>query len=61
MWWGMGGVLAVIYIALFIVLGIQTIRRGHWILFFIGIIFPLLWIIGALMPPTRRAQEAWVG
>jgi hypothetical protein len=36
MWWGMGGVLAVIYIALFIVLGIQTIRRGHWLLFFIG-------------------------
>ena len=57
----MGGLLAVIYIALFIVLGIQTIRRGHWLLFFIGIIFPLLWVIGALMPPTQRAQEAGVG
>jgi len=60
MWFAMGWVLAVIYIALFIFLGIETIRRGHWLLFFIGIIFPLLWIVGALMPPTRRAQEAGI-
>ncbi|MFL6586784.1 MAG: hypothetical protein ACJ8GV_07850 [Luteimonas sp.] len=58
--WALGWVLAVIYIFLFIVLGVQTIRRGHWVLFFIGIIFPLLWVVGALMPPTRRAHEAGV-
>jgi ABC-type multidrug transport system permease subunit len=60
MWFAMGWVLAVIYIAMLIFLGIETIRRGHWLLFFIGIVFPLLWVVGALMPPTRRAQEAGV-
>jgi len=60
MWWAMGWVLAVVYIALLVFLGLETIRRGRWILFIIGIIFPLLWVIGALMPPTRRAQEAGV-
>jgi hypothetical protein len=60
MWWAFGWVLAVIYIFLLIFLGLETIRRGRWVLFIIGIIFPLLWVIGALMPPTRRAQEAGV-
>ena len=58
--WALGLVLAVIYIAMLVFLGVETIRRGHWLLFFIGIIFPLLWIVGALMPPTRRAMEAGV-
>ena len=40
MWWGMGFVLGVIYIALFIVLGVATLRRVHWVMFIIGIFFP---------------------
>ena len=56
MWWGMGFVLGVIYIALFIVLGVATLRRGHWVMFIIGIFFPLFWIIGAIVPPTAEAQ-----
>ena len=27
-------------------------------LFFIGIVFPVLWIIGALLGPTQSAQAA---
>jgi hypothetical protein len=46
--------LAVLYILLFIFLGIRSIRRGHWIMFIIGIPIPLFWLIGALMPPTQR-------
>jgi hypothetical protein len=60
MWWGMGFVLAVIWITLFIVLGVSTLRNGHTILFIIGIIFPLLWVFGAIMPPTERALERGV-
>ena len=33
--------------------GLTAIRKGHWIMFIIGIFVPLFWIIGALMPPTR--------
>lgn len=43
-----------IYIVLLITLGIISIRKGHWVMFIIGIFIPLFWIIGALLPPTRR-------
>jgi hypothetical protein len=58
MWWGMGLVLGVIYLVLLVVLGVATLQRGHWVMFIIGIFFPLFWIIGALVPPTRNARAA---
>ena len=48
--------LGAIYIAALIFLGVATLRKGHFILFFVGIIFPILWIFGALMGPTARAS-----
>jgi hypothetical protein len=34
------------------------LRKGHYVLFFVGIIFPVLWIIGAVLGPTRAAAAA---
>ena len=48
------GLLAVIYFVLLVVLGITSLRKGHWIMFIIGIFIPLFWIIGAVMPPVER-------
>jgi hypothetical protein len=31
----------------------MTIRNGHLVLFILGFIFPLLWIIGAFMDKPR--------
>jgi len=45
--------LAVIYVVLLIWLGIRTLRRGHWVMFIVGIFIPLFWIIGALIPRRR--------
>jgi len=45
--------LGALYVVLFFVLGLMSIRKGHWIMFIFGIFLPLFWIIGALMPPTR--------
>jgi hypothetical protein len=45
--------LSVLYVVLLITLGITAIRKGHWIMFLVGIFVPLFWLIGALMPPTR--------
>jgi hypothetical protein len=45
--------LAICYVALFVTLGLMSIRKGHWIMFLIGIPVPIFWIIGALMPPTQ--------
>ncbi|MFL5835503.1 MAG: hypothetical protein ACJ76K_02810 [Solirubrobacteraceae bacterium] len=48
-----GGLL---YLLLLITLGIIAIRKGHWVMFIIGIFFPLFWLIGALLPPTAGAR-----
>ena len=45
--------LGAIYVVLLVTLGIISIRKGHWVMFIIGIFIPLFWIIGALMPPKR--------
>ena len=45
--------LGAIYFVLLVTLGIISIRKGHWVMFIIGIFIPLFWIIGALMPPKQ--------
>jgi hypothetical protein len=49
--------LGVLYFVLLVTLGIIAIRKGHWIMFIVGIFVPLFWIIGALLPPTRGADS----
>jgi hypothetical protein len=51
-------VLGVLYFTLFVALGLATLRKGHYLLFGFGIIFPLLWIFGALMQPTEQVATA---
>ena len=48
-WVGIG----VLYFILLLTLGIMSIRKGHWVMFIIGIFIPLFWLIGALMPPRQ--------
>jgi len=50
----LGTGLGILYLVLLLVLGLTAIKKGHWIMFIIGIFIPLFWIIGALMPPVRR-------
>ena len=47
-------VLAVLYLVFLVTLGITSIRKGHWVMFLIGIVVPVFWLIGALTPPKRR-------
>lgn len=47
--------LAAAYLTALVVLGLSTLRKGHTLLFWFGIFFPILWIVGALMAPTPRA------
>ena len=48
------GALGLLYILLFVILGLRSIKHGHWIMFLIGIPIPLFWVIGGLMPPVER-------
>ena len=43
----------IIYLVLLVTLGILTIRKGHWVMFILGIFLPLFWLIGAIMRPNR--------
>jgi len=49
-------ILFVIYLTcIFTVAGI-TFRNGHWLLGILGIFFPVLWLIGVVIPPTAEAR-----
>jgi hypothetical protein len=44
--WGLG----ILYLVLIVTLAVMTFRKGHWVLGLIGFIFPILWLIGAVLP-----------
>jgi hypothetical protein len=45
MWWGIG-IGAFLYVLLLIIFGLGLAYKGRWLLFIIGFLFPLVWIIG---------------
>ena len=53
LWVGLG----VLYLVLLFTLGVTVLRRGHWVMFILGIVLPLFWLIGALIPPTEAASR----
>lgn len=53
LWIGLG----VFYVLLLLTLGIASIRKGHWMMFLLGFVLPVFWLIGALMAPTRAASR----
>ena len=50
-------ILAVLYVTMLVVLGVTTFRKGRMLFFVLGFFFPLFWIVGAVMPPTRAAAD----
>ena len=49
--WITGGI---IYFVLLVTLGVIAIRKGHWVLFLVGLFIPIFWLIGAVMPRRLR-------
>ena len=45
--------LGILYLVLLVVLGLTSIKNGHWVMFIIGIFIPVFWLIGALLPRKR--------
>jgi hypothetical protein len=52
-WATVGALGFLLWLVLFIFLGIKTLRKGHWVMFLVGIVLPIFWIIGALIPARR--------
>jgi hypothetical protein len=38
------------------VFAVLSFRKGHWVLGLIGFVFPILWIVGAMLP-SRYARR----
>jgi hypothetical protein len=34
-----------------------TLRKGHWVMFIVGIFLPFMWLIGAIIPPVAGARR----
>jgi hypothetical protein len=49
--------LSIIYVVLLVTLGILTFRKGHWVLGLIGFLFPVLWLLGAVLPDRRHRRQ----
>jgi hypothetical protein len=50
-------VASVIWLVLLITLGFFCLRKGHWVMFIIGLFIPLFWLIGAVVPRSRRYER----
>ncbi len=46
--------LGVIYFILVFTLAVLCFRKGHWVLGLIGFLFPVLWLLGAVLPARTR-------
>jgi hypothetical protein len=49
--------IGIIYLVLLFTVAVMTFRKGHWILGLIGFIFPILWLIGAVLPDRRAYRR----
>jgi hypothetical protein len=52
MGWFIGG--GILYVVLLITMGVMTLRKGHVVLFVVGLFLPFVWLLGAIMPPAER-------
>jgi hypothetical protein len=50
-----------LYIACWIYFGLATCRKGHYRMFWIGFLFPVLWIVGAPISRTEHAAARAAG
>jgi hypothetical protein len=48
--------LGIIYIFLLVYLGVKTAKNRRWVLFALGFLIPVLWIIGGILPPRGMSR-----
>ena len=53
---GLAILLSVIYLVLIFTLAVLSFRKGHWVLGLTGFLFPVLWLIGAILPARHRRR-----
>ena len=53
--WFLLTIVFVIYVVAIFTVMLITFRNGHWILGILGFFFPVFWLIGVILPPTKEA------
>lgn len=54
--WFFSATFFVLYIVLLFTVCMLTFKKGHTLLGIIGIFFPILWLIGAVLPAKRGSR-----
>lgn len=57
--WTLSFALFIIYVACLVTVCGLTFRKGYTVLGIVGIFFPILWLIGAILP-TKEGSQRWV-
>jgi hypothetical protein len=54
--WILISILCVVYFMCLVTICVLTFKKGYLVLGIVGIFFPLLWFIGAILPPKRGSR-----
>ena len=54
--WVFWSIFFIFYIMCLFTVCLYTFRKGHFVLGIIGIFFPILWLIGAVLPAKRGSR-----
>lgn len=54
--WILASILFVVYLMCLVTVCMLTFKKGYVVLGIVGIFFPLLWLIGAILPPKRGSR-----
>ena len=54
--WILVSILCIVYVLCLVTICILTFKKGYIVLGIVGIFFPLLWFIGAILPPKRGSR-----
>jgi hypothetical protein len=54
--WVLLAVGGTLYLACMFTVGVITFRKGRLVLLVLGVVLPLLWFVGALLPAKHRSS-----
>lgn len=57
--WIFSGVFLLLYISFVFTVAGLTFRKGYTVLGILGILMPILWLIGAILP-TKQGSRHWI-
>lgn len=54
--WVLASILFIVYLMCLVTVCMLTFKKGYVVLGILGIFFPLLWLIGAILPAKRGSR-----